>query len=272
MIRRLGAIVALALLAAGCASGGALQKTQSDVTALRAEVAELRRSLDLTVRELARTVGETRASDARGAELQATVRDQSAEVARLRARLDAAEQELRELKAQAAAQPTAPGPTTPAPSAPSSDAPATPAPGAPEPATPSRPGARENDDAGRAFDVAMASFRAREHGQAVLELHDFLARYPAHALAPRAQYWIGEAYYVQRDYRQAVIEFARVVDMAPASPAAADALLKIGLAHTNLRENSYAQRAWQRIVQDYPASEAADKARTLLRAQSVRRP
>jgi tol-pal system protein YbgF len=257
MTRRLSALAALALLAAGCASNGTLlRQTQADMTTLRAEVAELRRSLDLTVRELARTVGEMHALDARGTELQATVRGEAAEVASLRARLEAAEQELRDVKARV-------------PAAPNPDAPATPA---PEPSTPARPGAREHDDGERAYDVAMARFRAGEHGQAVLELLDFLARYPTHRLAAVAQYWIGEAYYVQRDYRQAVIEFWRVVERAPASASAADALLKIGLAYTNLRENSYAQRAWQQVVQDYPASDAAGKARTLLRAHSARRP
>jgi tol-pal system protein YbgF len=262
MMRRLGACAVLGLLAGGCAANGTLRQTQTDVTTLRAEVADLRRSLDLTVRELARTVADMRAVDARGTELQATVREDAAEISRLRARLDAAEQELRDVKARVSPQPGAPTPATPSP-----DTPAT-----PEPSTPSRPGASDKDDADRAYDVAMASFRAREHGQAVLELRDFLARYPRHRLAGAAQYWIGEAYYGQRDYRQAVIEFRRVVEIAPASTAAADALLKIGLAYTNLRANSDAQRAWQQIVLDYPATEAAGKARTLLRAQSARRP
>jgi len=108
--------------------------------------------------------------------------------------------------------------------------------------------------------------------QAVLDLLDFIAKNPKHPLAPNAQYWIGEAYYVQRDYRQALVEFQRVIEMAPGSPKAADALLKMGLAHTHLRENSRAQQAWQRVVRDYPASESAGKARALLRAHAARRP
>src|SRR5207245_1999698 len=131
--------------------------------------------------------------------------------------LDTAEQELREARTLIAPAPPA---------------------GAPAPAPPPpRPDTLRPDGAEEAYNAALALFRAREHGQAVLDLLDFIAKYPRHLLAPNAQYWIGEAYYVQRDYRQALVEFQRVIDMAPASPKAADALLKMGLSYTNLREN-----------------------------------
>src|SRR5439155_1543696 len=64
----------------------------------------------------------------------------------------------------------------------------------------------------RAYAAAMASFRANEHGQAVLDLLDFLARYPKHPLAGNAQYCIGEAYYVQHDQPQTLVEFQNVHD------------------------------------------------------------
>jgi tol-pal system protein YbgF len=247
MVRALVALAAVALLATGCASRASLRHTQEDVLALR-------RSHEATLRELASTAGQVRALDGRNVALEATLQQQSAEAAQLRARLDAAEQELREARAQLAAATSA----SPVPPAPAS--------------SPRRPGATQPDDAQRGYDIAMVNFRAREHGQAVLDFLDFIARYPSHPLAPSAQYWIGEAYYVQRDYRQALVEFQRVVDMAPASSTAADALLKIGFAHTNLRENSRAQQAWQRVVHDYPATESAGKARALLREHAARRP
>jgi tol-pal system protein YbgF len=256
------AIAGLALVATGCASRASLQQTQHDMTALRAEVTGLRRSHEVTARELARTAKEVRAMESRSAELQTALGEQSAEAARLRTRLDAAEQELQAAKAQIASQ--TPGTRSeasgPPAAAPTSDP------------SPQRPGAVEPDDAKRAYDGALANFRAREHGQAVLDFMDFVATYPAHPLAPNAQYWIGEAYYVQRDYRQAVVEFQRVIDMAPSSSKAADALLRMGLAHTNLRENSRAQQAWQRVARDYPATDSAGRARALLREHAARRP
>jgi tol-pal system protein YbgF len=266
MTRELVAIGAVALLASACASRVSVRHLEDELASLRADVTELRHSQELSVRELARTVLEVQALDTRNAELQAAVREQAAEAARLRARLDAAEHELREATAPIASQPAVGMPAAP------STAPTPPA-AAPESGVPRRPvGAPEPDSAEGAYTAAIANFRAREHGQAVLDFLDFIAKYPTHPLAPSAQYWIGEAYYVQRDYRQALVEFQRVVDMAPASLSAADALLRIGLAHTNLRENSRAQQAWQRVVRDYPASDAAGRARTLLREHAARRP
>jgi tol-pal system protein YbgF len=259
MHRALPALAAVAFLATGCASRGWVQQVQEEVAGLRTDLTELRHTHELSTRELGRIVGELRALDARNAELQAALREHGAEAARLRARLDATEQDLREARTLIAAPPPV---TTPAPPA-----------AAPTAAPPSpRPDTLRPDGAEQAFTAALALFRAREHGQAVLDLLDFIAKYPGHPLAPSAQYWIGEAYYVQRDYSQALVEFQRVIEMAPTSTSVADALLKIGLAYTNLRENSRAQQAWQRVVRDYPASASAGKARALLRAHAARQP
>jgi len=45
------------------------------------------------------------------------------------------------------------------------------------------------------YATAMTSFRAEEHGQAVLEFTELIDKFPKHTLAASAQYWIGEAYY-----------------------------------------------------------------------------
>ncbi len=258
MNRALPGLALAAFVATGCASRGDVRRLQDDVAGLRANVTELHHFQDLSSRELARLVAELRALEARNAEVQAALSEHGAETARLRARLDTAEQDLREAKVPSAAQPPV---TAPAPSA------ATPA-----PAAPPRPDTRRPDEAEQAYNAALALFRAREHGQAVLDLLDFIAKHPTHRLAPSAQYWIGEAYYLQRDYRQALLEFQRVIEMAPTSPKAADALLRIGLSYTNLRDDTRALQAWQRVVREYPATESAGRARALLRAHAARRP
>src|SRR5207245_8998051 len=99
----------------------------------------------------------------------------------------------------------------------------------------------------KASAAAMATFRAREHGQAVLDLLDFLSRYPQHPLAGAAQYWVGEAYYVQHDYRQALVEFQKVLEFGHGKTP--EALVKIGLCHLNLRDpNRARQRSEERRV------------------------
>jgi tol-pal system protein YbgF len=110
------------------------------------------------------------------------------------------------------------------------------------------------------YNLALATFRMGEHGQAVLDFLDFMAKYPEHPLVANAQYWIGEAYYVQRDYRQAQTEFQKVLDIAPGSA-------KAGYCQFKLRDASHARATWQRVVHEFPRSEAAGKARTLLSAR-----
>jgi tol-pal system protein YbgF len=255
MNRGLAALAIVLMAAAGCATRGSVRQTNADLTALRSEVTDLRQAQELSTRELGRTVVEMRALGDRMTALQASLRETTTEAARLRARAETAEQELRETKAAVASLQSPPAPSA-----------------ATAPADrllrvqPQRAG-----DAEQVYDAAMTTFRAREHGQAVLDLLDFIAKYPKHPLAPNAQYWIGEAYYAQRDYRQALVEFRRVLEMAPASPKAADALLKVGLCQSSLREHGPAQQTWQRVVRDYSGSEAAAKARTLLRQRSARR-
>jgi tol-pal system protein YbgF len=125
-----------------------------------------------------------------------------------------------------------------------------------------------NRAAEQAYYAAVATFRARGYGQAVLDFLDFITRYPHHPLVGNAQYWIGEAYYAQRDYRQALTEFQRVGTVAPGSPKVADALLRAGFCHRRLRDDARARQTWQRLIQDFPRSEAAAKARALLRPET----
>ena len=121
------------------------------------------------------------------------------------------------------------------------------------------------------YGAALATFRAREHGQAVLDFLDFIAKYPAHPLVANAQYWIGEAYYVQRDFRQAMSEFQKVLKTAPGSLKAGDALLKIGLCQRQLRDEARARLTWQRLIREFPRSESAAKARAYLEPAAQRR-
>jgi TolA-binding protein len=96
---------------------------------------------------------------------------------------------------------------------------APPKPPARSPSTPAeRPRESRSEPPEQAYGAALTTFRAREHGQAVLDFLDFIATYPRHPLVANAQYWIGEAYYAQRDYRQALAEFQKVAPLVPGSP------------------------------------------------------
>jgi tol-pal system protein YbgF len=252
------AIVPLSLVsAAGCAS--------RDVSGLRTQVTDLRVAQDLVAADLARVLAELRSLEARVGETQDTTRESATELARLRARVQAAEDALRQPRPVVAPAPA----VSPAPVGAIRPLTARLTP-APVEATPRE--AAGDEPVEQAFAAALNTFRAREHGQAVLDFMDFITRYPTHPLATTAQFWIGEAYFVQRDYAQAIVEYEHVLAMTPRAAIAPDALLRIGMSHAALRDATPATEAWQRVLREYPSSDAAGKARTLLGARLSRQP
>ena len=305
MTRALGALAAVAILAGGCASQGTVAQLGSEVGKLRSELAELRVAQEVTGRDLARVGPQIEALDVRTSETQATVRTMSGELQRFYKRADAVDNAVGETRARVEAltpappPPAAPGPTTTSsasaaverPRVPSVPSPAVPpsqvAPPAPlvpqavpaEPVPPIQPvqpqvappapAASRAGNPEQEYNAALATFRSREHGQAVLDFIDFIVKYPKHALAGNAQYWIGEAYWAQRDYRQALVEFEKVSEYGPGK--APDALVKIGLCHARLRNASRAEQASQRVIREYPKSEAAVLAQSLLRTNAASR-
>jgi tol-pal system protein YbgF len=263
----------LVLLATGCATRSSVNRLRADVAVMRAELTDLRQAQEATALGLARTTAEGQALAPRIAEVAAALKDRSDEIARLRARVEAIEAEARAAKAPPPA-PVAPAPVAPPPppvAKPPAVARVVPPPVQPPPAPRGqrpREAPARTESPEQAYAAALATFRAREHGQAVLDFLDFIAKYPRHSLVANAQYWIGEAYYVQRDYRQALAEFQKVPEVAPGSAKAADALLKIGLCQRNLRDEARARQTWQRVMRDFPQSEAALKARGFLKPEA----
>jgi len=160
----------------------------------------------------------------------------------------------------------APAPTPASPPTAAVERPRAQTPAAPS-AAPPRPTPKAGGNPEQEYAAALATYRAREHGQAVIDFLDFIAKYPKHPLAGNAQYWIGEAYWAQRDYRQALVEFEKVFEHGPAK--APDALLKIGLCYLRLSDVPRAQQAWQRVVNEYPKSESASMARSLISTHSA---
>ena len=258
----LAAGLAAALALTGCAGRSSVRQLQGEVSALREQVAELRKAQDASTRELAKTVGELKALDGQVAKASQGEKTTDQQLAKVETRLGEMEEAVRGLRAsldglsrELVRQATPPAPP-------------------PEKRVEARPAdaehpAERSGPPEQLYSAALASFRAREHGQAVLEFTDFIARYPQHPLAANAQFWIAEAYYLQRDYRQATAEYEKVAGMNGRSGKVPDALLKIGLCFRALNDPGRAREAWQQLVQAYPDSEAARQARTLIGARAV---
>ena len=112
----------------------------------------------------------------------------------------------------------------------------------------------------RAYEEAMAKYRARQYQDAIDAFQVIVSQYPTHPLAVNAQYWTGDSFYQLRAYRSAVDAQKFLVETYPDSAKAPDALLNMGSAQLGLGDAASARQSWERLIATYPASRAAAKA------------
>ncbi len=256
---RLVAIGLLATAVAGCGTGERARR-EAEMAALVKQVDELKKGQEQVTKEVGRLAGELKALDAQAAflvgetkasaqereQLKAALKQQDGTLGALRSTMEETNQKVAALNVPPPVAPPAPKPVTPPPG--------------------------REVTAEKLYATAMTSFRAEEHGQAVLEFTELIDKFPKHALAANAQYWIGEAYYRQRDFNQALTEFQKVPDLYPQSPPVAEALLKMGMCYRALHDVPRARDTWEQVIRSHPKTEAANQARTLLSSLGSSRP
>lgn len=110
------------------------------------------------------------------------------------------------------------------------------------------------------YDAAFTALKASDYPKAIAGFRNFVATYPTSPLASNAQYWLGEAHYVNREYQNAITAFQRVTTEWPESRKAPDALVKIGFTQAALNRNGDARITLEDVVRRYPGSEAAQLA------------
>ncbi len=120
---------------------------------------------------------------------------------------------------------------------------------------PTRRASRASDDGPRAdYQRYYDALRAGNHRYAIAGFDNFLARYPDHALADNAQYWLAEAHYDRKELPRALAAFREVVERFPEGNKVPDALLKIGYCYLALNQESNARVVLKQLVQIYPDS------------------
>ena len=115
------------------------------------------------------------------------------------------------------------------------------------------------------YSQAFDALKAGSYSVAITGFKDFLGTYPASALAENAQYWLGEAYYVNHDYEAAAIAFRTVLKKWPDSRKAPDALLKLGYTQYAQKQNAAARATLAEVMRKYPGSDSAKLAAERLR-------
>ena len=109
----------------------------------------------------------------------------------------------------------------------------------------------------RAFDAALASFRASDFAGAQSAFLALMARYPKSGYLPSALFWLGNAQYATRDYKEAIANFRIMLQAAPEHVRAAEAMLSIANCQVELKDVRGARKTLEDLGRAYPQSEAA---------------
>lgn len=134
------------------------------------------------------------------------------------------------------------------------------APAATDAATPA-----PTDEAG-SYESALGQFRSGDYPGSVDAFRAFIKTYPQSALAPNAQYWIGQSLYAQKDYRNAAAAQRELIERYPASAKAPDGMLNLATNLIYLDDLDGAKKTLETLVSRYPTSRSAGLAKRRLEA------
>ncbi|HKU13246.1 MAG TPA: tol-pal system protein YbgF [Steroidobacteraceae bacterium] len=110
------------------------------------------------------------------------------------------------------------------------------------------------------YQAAFDLLKDGKYAEAIAGFKQFLTTFPNSALADNAQYWLGEAHYVNKQYADALRYFRTVLEKYPDSRKIPDALLKIGFCNYELKNWAEARSALSQVVQRYGDTTAARSA------------
>jgi tol-pal system protein YbgF len=112
---------------------------------------------------------------------------------------------------------------------------------------------------------AFDALKAGSYSTAITGFKDFLHNYPDSSLADNAQYWLGEAYYVNHDYGAAAGAFKTVLQKWPDSRKAPDAMLKLGYTQFEQKQYPAARATLDEVTKKFPGTPSAKLATDRLR-------
>jgi len=122
----------------------------------------------------------------------------------------------------------------------------------------------------KAYEAALNQFKLGNYPLAISAFQGYLVTYPSSALAPSAQYWIGNAHYALRDYKNAVVAQQKLLSAWPNNHKAPDAMLNVASSQDAMGDRKGAQKTLEDLVVKYPDSPAAASAKQRL-TQGTRR-
>lgn len=118
---------------------------------------------------------------------------------------------------------------------------------------------------GAEYEAAINLLKTSKFKDAAAAFAAFVQKYPNSALAPNAQFWLGNAWYAQQDCRKAIEAQSQVASKWPDSQKAPDSLLAIATCQQELGNAAGARRTLESLLAKYPGTTAADTAKQRLK-------
>jgi len=115
------------------------------------------------------------------------------------------------------------------------------------------------------YGQAFTALKAGSYSVAISGFESFLKQYPASPLAPNAEYWLGQAHYVNQDFAAAQTAFQAVVDKWPNSSKAPAAMVDLGNTQLAQGESTKGRATLRQVVRQFPGTDAASRAQALLK-------
>ena len=118
---------------------------------------------------------------------------------------------------------------------------------------------------GQEYEAALGQFKAGKYKEAASAFAAFVDKHPAAALAPNAQYWLGNAWYAQRNCNKAIEAQSVVTTKYASSDKAPDAWLAIATCQQELGNPTGAKRSLETLLAKYPNAPVAATAQQRLK-------
>lgn len=112
---------------------------------------------------------------------------------------------------------------------------------------------------------AFDALKAGSYSVAISGFQGFLKQYPSSPLAPNAQYWLGEAHFVNQDFPAAERDFQTVLDKWPSSGKAPDAMLDLGNTQLAQGKTAKGRATLRQVISQYAGTDAATRAQAALK-------
>lgn len=110
-------------------------------------------------------------------------------------------------------------------------------------------------DAISLYNQGYGDLLRKDYAAAETSFRQLVKRYPDDPLAGKAQYWIGESYYVRRQFKNAADAFLKGYRKYQSSEKAPDSLLKLGMSLAELGQKDAACATFNELSTRFPSAE-----------------